>query len=147
MHNHITERLAEFDDVWNAAQVSFDLSDNLPDGKYEARLSDIGFKESKKGRLQCVMEWEVQNRPYQGKKLWKYCGLATPDNVAFFKADCKRLGIDVNTSLLKLENAFSTIRGQFYEINLKQNGQYQNIYINKPLGNDHHDAYDDDIQF
>jgi len=104
----------------------------LPDGTYQGRLDKIYIEQSKKGRNQCVMDFEIISGTYQGRNQRKYCGMETPDNLDFFTRDLRTLGAP-SFIWTEVEKLFPKFLDVVVEFELVSKEGFQNMYIQKRI--------------
>ena len=105
----------------------------LPDGTYQGKLDKIYLEQSKKGRNQCVMDFEIVSGSYQGRNQRKYCGMETPDNLDFLTRDLRTLGIP-SFIWTEVEKYFPKLLDTVIEFDLVTKDGYQNVYLQKRIG-------------
>jgi len=129
--------LKALDGTHNPASVEDGFA-SLDDGKYQVRLDKLYVGESQKGKVQCVFEMEVVSGQYAGRKVNKYSGMETEDQLDFLTKDMRRLGI-ATFMWSDLQSKFKGVLDHLYEITLKtkvnEKGSFQSIYINKEIKN------------
>ena len=69
----------------------------LPDGDYEAIITKVEFKESKKGNLMFVWEFIISEGEFTKYHEWKYSMLNSPENMQRLVTDLKKFGINTNS--------------------------------------------------
>ena len=104
----------------------------FPDGTYQGRLDKIYLEQSKKGRNQCVMDFEIISGTHQGRNQRKYCGMETPDNLDFLTRDLRTLGVPTFV-WTELESLFPKLLDVVVEFELKSKDEFQNMYIQKRI--------------
>ncbi len=115
--------------------------DSVPDGTYQARISAAGVNRAKtSGRLQTVLQFTIAAGKYKGRKIYKRDGLETPENISWLKGMLKTLGTKVPSKIMNLPKTLEKLEDELCVIQVKTNGQFTNIYIQKKI-----DDLDDDI--
>lgn len=122
-------------DRWRNTSVDQNTdNDGPPDvGEYEVELTDASFFVSKAGNPVIKLELRVTSPAAVAGYTWtEIRGLATEGQMKAAKATCARLGIDVDAidSQQALDAELKACKGRYYSINVVQNGQYRNVYIN-----------------
>ncbi len=115
-------------------------ADKLPDGTYQAKITSAGVNKSKKGRLQTYYHFKVVAGKFKGRTCAKYDGIETPDNISWLKSTLKTLGVNVPKNILVLPKTLAKLEDELVVIQVKTNGEFTNVYINKRI-----DQLDDDI--
>jgi hypothetical protein len=118
------------------SNTSIDGGGNEPPapGTYEVALDDADYFTSKAGRdiikLTLRVTHGIGDTP--GHTWDEIRGLATEGQMKAAKATCARLGIDVDAvqSADDLKAELQACIGRYYTVEVKQNGQYRNTYIN-----------------
>jgi hypothetical protein len=112
---------------------------NLPDGEYIGDLKELKLAESKKGRTQVEVMWEVADGELAGKTQKQFYGLSddkgTPDErgMGYFKNFCEVIGLDLPDELELWQEAmdeFVENSTGLFEIAAKANGDYTNVFVN-----------------
>jgi hypothetical protein len=131
--------LTRVESTYQHAEVKTDNDfQTLPDGKYVAIIDWMELSESKtSGRPQLVWVFLITEGPHQGRKVWKYNGLDTPDKIGYLKNDLHKAGLPLK-SILGLQTEIRQLIGRKLEIRLKTKetptyGKMQNVYINKVI--------------
>lgn len=116
---------------------------NIPDGEYIGDLKEMKLGESKKGRTQVELTWEVADGDLAGKTQKQFYGLsdnagnADEVGMGYFKNVCEVLGIDLSEDLNVWQeemNEFVAVNQTLYDIAVKSNGNYANVYCNGDSG-------------
>lgn len=125
-------------DQWQSASVDTDDSNNeAPDPGAEGRASfDIELTEakafvSKAGNAVIVLEMKVCGGPMDTYTWSELRGLKSEGQVKAAKATCSRLGVDVDSvfGLEDIEAQLKACVGNYYEIEVVQNGEWRNVYV------------------
>jgi len=124
------EMLKELNEMHTPDEVS-DLG-KYPDGTYQGKLDKIYLEQSKKGRNQCVMDFEIISGSYQGRNQRKYCGMETPDNLDFLTRDLRVLGIP-SFIWTEVEKYFPKLLDTVIEFELVTKDGFQNVYLQKRI--------------
>ena len=97
----------------------------LPDGEYEAIISKVEFKESKKGRLMFVWEFIITEGQFTKYHEWKYSMLTSPENMQRLVTDLKKFGVNTN-SMETIETDFELLIDVPVILNIKTNVNTKN---------------------
>lgn len=112
---------------------------NIADGDYIGDLKEVKLGDSKAGRTQVVIEWEVADGELAGKKQKQFYGLTdnvgNPDDVGMghFKGVSEIIGFDLPEDLNDWQayfDAFVAENTALFEITVKAKGDYANVYVN-----------------
>lgn len=134
--------LSQFDADFESAPEPTAFDGKVPEGKYIARVERAYFKNSKSSN-QPMLAWELkitgEANPGRslhqddagsaaiGRTVYRNNMLSTADNLGWVKKDLRTCGISITRlSELKLDNLI----GLELEIQIKHNGQNQNVYLN-----------------
>lgn len=105
----------------------------LPDGEYIVNIESMKVANSKKGRLQVMTTFEVKKpKEKKGKKVAKFSGLDTEDNIAYFKGFAEVIGLELPEDMEDLPEACESFVEEFEDtltIKLSTKGDFQNISI------------------
>ena len=112
-----------------------------PDGRYQVRLDRIYIDKSKASqRMQLIIEFEIITGDYAFRKINKYAGLTTVENLDFATRDLRRLGVSQDFKWNELpDKHFPKLLDKTYEIELKtttskkDGKEYQNTWITKEI--------------
>lgn len=115
------------------------FGNELEDGRYIARITMCELGESiNSGRLQVATEYTIIDGPETNQTIRSYDGLETEDGMYFLQRKLQKLGQQVPDSpedipavLAKIEKEKLVVR-----IRVKTKGEYQNVYIDRLLGED-----------
>jgi len=135
-----TNEMQELEQMWGAAETKKPQAgefENLPDGKYQARIDSIRFGHTKE-TAKPMFSWDmVLVSSHAGRHIFHNRVMASADNVKWAKQDFANLDLQAE-SINELTDKLDEILDAIIEIQLKTKGQYQNCYINKvvskPLG-------------
>lgn len=131
----VKDRLKEMDGQHRPEEVP-DMGSKVPDGTYQVRLDKMYITESKSsGRLQTVLEFEVIAGTYAFRRVWKYAGMETVEQLDYLTNDLRRLGIE-HFTWSTVETQFIKVVDKVYEIKLQTKGEFQNLYIVRALKNE-----------
>lgn len=112
-----------------------------PDGTYQVRLDRIFIDKSKSSeRMQCAMEFEVISGDYAFRKLRKFSGMMTAEQLDYLTSDLRRLGVpkEFKWNTLVKEH-FPKLLDRTFEVQLKttkskkDGKEYQNLWITKEI--------------
>jgi hypothetical protein len=123
--------LTQFDDEFAATPEPAADDGKLPEGKYTARVSRAYFRNAKSsGRPMLSWELTVTGPAQVGRKLFRNNML---DRLEWVKKDLRTCGINVaRLSELNLNDLLDVE----LEVQVKNNGDNQNVYLNKLIGGD-----------
>ncbi|KKK73274.1 hypothetical protein LCGC14_2895480, partial [marine sediment metagenome] len=100
----------------------------VPDDSYSARIESAVIEESKSsGRLQVHWELEITDGDYKGRKIHKFSGLETDDNLAFLQGDLETLELPIPEKIDDLGEVLEDAKGLLLEINVRTKEEFTNI--------------------
>lgn len=124
----------ELQDMDTAFQAAPEPDAPIPDGTYTALILNPSIIRSKNdpSLLFLKLEMGIEGGPQDGQTVDVIQALNPSDQkrVLYLKRFLRTLGYDQPT-LSALEDWMPQLIGRAYEIVVKTNGQYQNIYINR----------------
>jgi hypothetical protein len=135
----ISQKLSKLSASWKKVAPITSTFSNIPDGDYVGDLKEMKLGESKAGRTQVVLEWEVADGELAGKKQKQFYGLT--DNVGnaddvgmgHFKNVTEILGVELSEDPNAWQeefDAFVAANTALFEITVKAKGDYSNVYVN-----------------
>jgi hypothetical protein len=106
------------------------------DGRYIAQLVDAKIGESQAGRMQVVFKFVFQDTPYEGQHKLDFQGIETEQNLEFLAKRLSQLGYELPDDLPGIADILTDINESkpLCKIHLKTKGDYQNVYLDKVLG-------------
>lgn len=115
------------------------------DGRYLARLVGADIGESNGGRVQIDFSWKFEDGEYEKKVKHDYQGIETEDNLYWLAQRIEQLGYEMIDDLSELPELLKEIlkARPLCTIQLKTNGEFQNVYIKK-VHDDEEDAEGDE---
>ena len=144
------EELQEMDAIFQGAP---EPDAPIPDGTYEAAILNPSIIRSKNdpSLLFVKLEMGIEGGDHDGQTVNVIQALNPADQkrVFYLKRFLRTLGYDEPT-LSPLEEWLPALIGRAYEIVVKTNGQYQNVYINRRVETAHEVAdreMPDDLPF
>ena len=110
------------------------FGNDLPDGKYKARLESCTLAEAQSsGRLQVDFAFVIMAGELKGEKVHKYACVETEDDQVWFARDLKRFGIEAPETADDLEEVVKLLNDAKPELTIsiktKDSGQF--TYIDK----------------
>lgn len=102
----------------------------LPPDDYVARIESAVVGESKKGRLQIDWTLCIVGDDYDGKKVHRYTGLETEENLAFLQGDLETLNLQIPDDIDDLGESLEEANGLLVAITVAKNDEFLNIYFN-----------------
>lgn len=131
----VSNKLAQLSGMWKKVQPIASGMNTIADGEYVASLKEIKIGESKKGRLQAVSTYEIADGEYTGKTTKKFDGLEDEANLGHFKHYISVLGFDLGSKATLWQEELDAQIAEdqtLWNITIKTNGEYQNMYNNGP---------------
>lgn len=138
-------------DAWQSADPDAPMENNDPPdpGVYEAMLADAKAFTSSKGNDVAIVEWKIvsggQMAGYQYPAIYTF---KNEGAIKAAKATAARIGVDVDKigGLDDLDVALKQHIGDYYGIEVVQNGQWRNTYVQgraqAPLSDVPNDGFD-----
>lgn len=135
----VNAKLSKLAASWKKAIPIAGGFDNLAEGDYIGDIKEIKLGESKKGRIQIELTWEVADGELAGKTQKQFYGLSddhgTPDEkgMGYWKNVCEIIGLDLPEDLNLWQETldeFVASSTSLFDITAKANGEYINVYVN-----------------
>lgn len=124
-----TVDLSAFDDEFSSAEApSFD---EVPDGKYQARIDSVRLDRSQKGDPMLRWDLIVIAGSQAGRHIFKN-SVITPAALPFVKGDLKTLGLEL-TKFSDLQQRLEELLDITVEVTKRTRGEYTNVYFNKRI--------------
>lgn len=125
--------------AWQSADPNAEQEDNDPPvpGTYDVVVSDARAFTSSKGNDVLILNWTITTGPQTGYSWSDVRGFKTEGAIKAAKALCTSLGVDVDGigALEDLDAAVKQQLGEYFRVEVAQNGSYRNVYIKgKPEG-------------
>jgi hypothetical protein len=132
--------------MWSGASEKGASQIDAPDGVYQWKISKPKFGTTAGGKPQVTATYTVVGGEEDciGKKGTMRDNLESQQNMSFFKQKLQRLGIAIPDDFGEIEEALEEMDGKIFEGTLKTNQQFQNLYVNKLIGDGDEDDDDDD---
>lgn len=129
----IEKDLADLESAWEESEAQEGFGD-IPDDTYQAKITGANINRSKSSnRLQLTVEFTIMVGKYRNRKKWSHYGLETPENLGWVKGLFARLKIDPPKKLSMLAEACEQLVNATCEISVKTRGDFQNVYVQKPI--------------
>lgn len=125
-------------DLWKKANENKGKGqfDTLDDGRYLTVITEAEVNNSQaSGRLQLMLEFKIQEGELEGKTTRTYIGLDSEIGVQICVNTLNRLGLEVEDPS-DLEKEIGSLKGKIVKIRLKTKGEYQNVMVEKVIGED-----------
>lgn len=128
-------------DMWQSTNVDSENTNTAPDpgpdGKatFDVALDDARAFVSKAGNAVIVLELRIVAGPLDNYQWSELRGLKSEGQIKAAKATCARLGIEDLDTVSGIEDLESRLKervGNYYEIEVVQNGEYRNVYFQGP---------------
>ncbi|MEZ6100259.1 MAG: DUF669 domain-containing protein [Pirellulaceae bacterium] len=121
--------LSDFDDDFSSAESpSFD---EVPDGKYQARIDSVRLDRSQKGDPMIKWDLIVIAGQHSGRHIFKN-SVITPAALPFVKGDLKTVGLEL-AKFSDLAGRLDEVLDRTMEITKRTRGEYTNVYFNKRI--------------
>lgn len=119
--------LSAFDDDFSSAEApSFD---EVPDGKYQARIDSVRLANSQKGDPMIKWDLIVLSGPQAGRHIFKN-SVITPAAMPFVKGDLKTLGLEL-AKFSDLPSHLESLLDITLEVTKRTRGDFANVYFNR----------------
>ncbi len=117
----------------------------VPDNGYSARINTAVIEESKaSGRLQVNWGLEVTDGDYAGRKLFKFSGLESEDNLAFLQGDLETLELPIPENIADLGEVLEDAAGLAVEVNVRTKEEFTNVDFIELLEDEDSDEDEDE---
>jgi len=135
----VNAKLSKLSASWKKVTPISASFSNIPDGDYIGDIKEMKLGESKKGRTQITLEWEVADGDLAGKTQKQFYGLtddkgnADDTGMGYFKNLCEVIGLDLPEDLNLWQDAmdeFVANNVSLFEITAKEKNGYVNVYVN-----------------
>lgn len=135
LHNMaIASKLSQLAKTWKKVAPQTASFSQVPDNEYVASIKEMKLEESKKkGRLQVVTSFEIADGDYTGQTVKRFDGIEDETGMGYFKGLCEIIGMDIPDELELLQDAmneFVANCNDLFNINVKSNNGYSNVYVN-----------------
>ena len=121
--------LSAFDDDFSSAEApSFD---EVPDGKYQARIDEVRLDRSQKGDPMIKWDLIVIAGSQTGRHIFKN-SVITPAALPFVKGDLKTVGLEL-AKFSDLARRLEELLDVTLEVTKRTRGEYSNVYFNKRI--------------
>jgi hypothetical protein len=121
--------LTAFDDDFSSAEApSFD---EVPDGKYQARIDSVRLDRSQKGDPMIKWDLIVMSGPQAGRHIFKN-SVITPAALPFVKGDLTTLGLEL-ARFSELSGRLEELLDATLEVTKRTRGEYTNVYFNRRI--------------
>jgi hypothetical protein len=123
-----------FASTWPNASTEGGESNPPPPGSYSVSLQDARAFTSKAGNEVMITEFRVLDGPKEGY-VWSVVNtFKTPGAAGVAKSFAASLGANIEVGTLdELDAELKLVLGTYYDVAVKQNGQYVNTYVNGRL--------------
>lgn len=125
---------AELDKLQNMFEAAKPASNGVPDGNYEACISEMGVKVATTGNIQCVTKFVIQTEgDYFEKTVDVRHNIGNEQGVSYFKSFCFAIGMELPSRFSDLQaacNDFVTSNKDIYKITTKIKNGFVNAYVN-----------------
>jgi hypothetical protein len=122
--------LSAFDDEFASAEAPAG-TEEIPDGKYQARIDTVRLDRSQKGDPMIKWDLIVIAGQHTGRHIFKN-SVITPPSLPYVKADLKTLGMDL-AKFSDLGNRLDELLDVTLEVTKRTRGEYSNVYFNKRI--------------
>jgi hypothetical protein len=121
--------LSSFDDEFATAQSP--EYDEVPDGKYHARIESVRLETSQKGDPMIKFDLEVLSGAHAGRHIFKN-SVITQASIPYVKGDLRTLGLELS-KFSELSGRLDELLDVALEITKRTRGDYTNVYFNRRI--------------
>ena len=121
--------LSSFDDEFETAEAP--EYDEVPDGKYQARIESVRLENSQKGDPMIKFDLEVMSGSQAGRHIFKN-SVITQASIPYVKGDLKTLGIELS-KFSELAGRLEELLDVTLEVTKRTRGDYTNVYFNRRI--------------
>lgn len=123
---------------WNDTEISDNGNSRAPEpGSYEVMLHDARAFTSKAGDDYVALELKVALGPEAGHEWTELRSFKNENAVRATKTTVTRLGMNVDeiATLAEFDTELKKLIGNWYTVDVKQNGKYRYVYFNGQVSN------------
>ncbi len=121
--------LSSFDDEF--ATVESPEYDEVPDGKYQARIETVRLESSQKGDPMIKFDLQVLSGSQAGRHIFKN-SVITQASIPYVKGDLKTLGLEL-AKFSELSGRLDELLDVTLEVTKRTRGDYTNVYFNRRI--------------
>lgn len=121
--------LSVFDNEYDTVQPAD--NDEVPDGKYQARVHAVRLDRSQKGDPMLKWDLVVLSGQHASRHIFKNA-VITQASLKFVKADLKTLGLEL-PRFSELPNHLEKLLDHALEVTKRTKDEYTNVYFNKRI--------------
>ena len=121
--------LAQFDGDYAAAEV--EKKEPIPDGKYHVSVERAELTRSKTSDKP-MLKWTLRvcDGPHEGRYLWRYNLIVTPENIKWLKTDLHTCGVEIE-KLSDLPDHLEGLLDLKLEVTKRTRDENENVYLNR----------------
>jgi hypothetical protein len=121
--------LTSFDDDYETVEAP--EYDEVPDGKYQARIETVRLESSQKGDPMIKFDLEVISGAQAGRHIFKN-SVITQASLPYVKGDLKTLGLEL-AKFSELAGRLEELLDVTLEVTKRTRGDYTNVYFNRRI--------------
>lgn len=121
--------LTSFDHDFETAEAP--EYDEVPDGKYQARIDSVRLESSQKGDPMIKFDLEVISGSQAGRHIFKN-SVVTQASIPYVKGDLKTLGMEL-AKFSELSGRLEELLDVTLEVTKRTRGDYTNVYFNRRI--------------
>ena len=121
--------LSSYDDDFASAEAP--SQDEVPDGKYQARIESVKLESSQKGDPMIKFDLEVLSGSQAGRHIFKN-SVITQASIPYVKGDLKTLGLELS-KFSELSGRLEELLDVTLEVTKRTRGDYTNVYFNRRI--------------
>lgn len=127
--NNPSVDLSSFDEEFETAEAP--EYDEVPDGKYQARIESVKLESSQKGDPMIKFDLEVMSGAQAGRHIFKN-SVITQASIPYVKGDLKTLGLELS-KFSELSGRLEELLDVTLEVTKRTRGDYTNVYFNRRI--------------
>jgi len=117
--------------IYDYASAEAPSQDDVPDGKYQARIESVKLESSQKGDPMIKFDLEVLSGAQAGRHIFKN-SVITQASIPYVKGDLKTLGIEL-AKFSELAGRLEELLDVTLEVTKRTRGDYANVYFNRRI--------------
>ena len=121
--------LSSYDDDFATAEAP--AYDEVPNGKYQARIESVKLESSQKGDPMIKFDLEVLSGSQAGRHIFKN-SVITQASIPYVKGDLKTLGLEL-AKFSQLSERLEELLDVTLEVTKRTRGDYTNVYFNRRI--------------
>ena len=125
--------LSQFDEDFGKAEIQDRNFEPVPDGKYQVNVEKVEITRAKSsGKPMLKWELKILAPKYQGRLLWHYNLILSPENISWLKTDLHICGLDLE-KVSELPDRLVELLDVKIEVNKRTKGENENVYFDRKI--------------